>query len=314
MRAAAAQIEAYCGNVERATGAQFAIVTVDSLEDEPVEDVAVRLFKEWGIGKKGTDEGLLVLLAIKDHKNRVEVGYGLEPVISDGYAGGVLRGIRPILRQGNYGGALLAAAQQFGQRIAEAKGVTHRRPAVRQTSAPANRGRRRRILRAHHLLRHPDVHPSRPQRTRRPRADAAAAVAWAASSPACFLGICWAEDAGEAGAAADSAEAAELVAAAEAVDSAASAEAVQAAEVLPVAGDNAMDELLKELVTKLEHAFSDRLVSVILYGSAASPEHARPVLRSECFVRAEAGDASRADGRRAGSQMVARERASLRPC
>ena len=41
----AAQIEQYCGNVERATGAQFAIVTVDSLEDEPVEDVAVRLFK-----------------------------------------------------------------------------------------------------------------------------------------------------------------------------------------------------------------------------------------------------------------------------
>ncbi len=120
----AAEIEAYCGNVERATGAQFAIVTVDSLEDEPVEDVAVRLFKEWGIGKKGTDEGLLLILAIKDHKNRIELGYGLEPIISDGTAGGILRGIRPILRQGNYGGALMAAAQQLGQRIAQAKGVT----------------------------------------------------------------------------------------------------------------------------------------------------------------------------------------------
>src|SRR5689334_4670771 len=64
----AAQLEAYCGSVERATGAQFAIVTVDSLEEEPVEDVAVRLFKEWGIGKKGTDEGLLLILAIKEHK------------------------------------------------------------------------------------------------------------------------------------------------------------------------------------------------------------------------------------------------------
>jgi hypothetical protein len=57
-----------------------------------------------------------------------------------------------------------------------------------------------------------------------------------------------------------------------AVDLAASAEAARAAEVHQVAGDN-MD-LLKELVTKLEHAFSDRLVSVILYGSAAAPEHA----------------------------------------
>ncbi len=139
---AAAQIEAYCGNVERATGAQFAIVTVDSLEDEPVEDVAVRLFKEWGIGKKGTDDGLLVLLAIKDHKNRIEVGYGLEPVITDGYAGGVLRGIRPILRSGNYGGALLAAAQQLGQRIAEAKGVTIEGQPARQTRSrePAGGG------------------------------------------------------------------------------------------------------------------------------------------------------------------------------
>src|SRR5690242_18465224 len=120
----AAEIEAYCGAVERATGAQFAVVTVDTLDDEPVEDVAVRLFKEWGIGKKGKDEGLLVLLAIKDHKNRVEVGYGLESIIPDGYAGGVLRGIRPILRQGDYGGALQSAAAQFGQRVAEAKGVT----------------------------------------------------------------------------------------------------------------------------------------------------------------------------------------------
>jgi uncharacterized protein len=128
----AAEIEAYCGNVERATGAQFAIVTVDSLEDEPVEDVAVRLFKEWGIGKKGTDEGLLVLLAIKDHKNRVEVGYGLEPIITDADAGAVLRGIRPILRQGNYGGALLAAAQQLGQQVAQAKGVTIEGQPVRQ--------------------------------------------------------------------------------------------------------------------------------------------------------------------------------------
>ena len=65
----------------------------------------------------------MLLLAIKDRKQRAEVGYGLEAIIPDAYAGGVLRGIRPILRQGNYGGALLAAAQQFGSRIAQEKGV-----------------------------------------------------------------------------------------------------------------------------------------------------------------------------------------------
>ncbi len=121
--AAKQRLENYLGELERATGAQFAVVTIDTLDGEPVEDVANRLYREWGIGKKGKDEGLLLLLAIKDRKQRAEVGYGLEPIITDGRAGEVLRGIRPILRQGNYGGALLAAAEQFGDLVAQSKGV-----------------------------------------------------------------------------------------------------------------------------------------------------------------------------------------------
>jgi uncharacterized protein len=117
------RLENYLGEVERSTGAEIAIVTIDTLDGEPVEDVANRLYHQWGIGKKGKDEGILLLLAIKDHKQRAEIGLGLEPVITDGDAGEVLRRIRPILRQGNYGGALLAAAQQFGDRIAQSKGV-----------------------------------------------------------------------------------------------------------------------------------------------------------------------------------------------
>jgi uncharacterized protein len=121
--AAHQRLENYAGEVERATGAQMAIVLVDSLEGDPIDDVANRLYREWGIGKKGKDEGLLLLLAVKDRKQRAEIGYGLEPVLPDGFVGSVLRGIRPILRQGNYGGALLAAEQQFGERIAQEKGV-----------------------------------------------------------------------------------------------------------------------------------------------------------------------------------------------
>ena len=116
-------LEDYCANLERVTGVQMAIVLVNTLDDEPVEDVANRLFREWGIGKKGKDEGILILLAIKDRKSRAEIGYGIEPIISDGAAGGILRQIRPILQQGNYGGALLAAAEQMGTIIAQSKGV-----------------------------------------------------------------------------------------------------------------------------------------------------------------------------------------------
>ena len=116
-------LEAYCANLERVTGVQMAIVLVPTIDDEPVEDVANRLFREWGIGKKGKDEGILLLLAIKEHKSRAEIGYGIEPIINDGAAGGILRQIRPILQQGNYGGALLAAVEQMGTTIAQSKGV-----------------------------------------------------------------------------------------------------------------------------------------------------------------------------------------------
>jgi uncharacterized protein len=116
-------LEAYCANLERETGVQMAIVLVPTIDDEPVEDVANRLFREWGVGKKGKDEGILLLLAIKEHKSRAEIGYGIEPIINDGAAGGILRQIRPILQQGNYGGALLAAVEQMGTMIAQSKGV-----------------------------------------------------------------------------------------------------------------------------------------------------------------------------------------------
>ena len=116
-------LEVYCGNLEQATGVQMAIVTVESLDGDPIEDVTNNLYHQWGVGKKGKDEGIMLLLAIKDHKQRAEIGYGLEPVITDADAGAILRGIRPILRQGNYGGALLAAATQFGIQISREKGV-----------------------------------------------------------------------------------------------------------------------------------------------------------------------------------------------
>lgn len=109
--------------MERATGAQFAVVTVDTLDNEPIEDAANRLYREWGIGKKQTNEGLLLLFAIRDHKDRGEVGYGLEPIITDGFVGGTLRSIRPELQSGQYGAGILAALQAIGGRVAHAKGV-----------------------------------------------------------------------------------------------------------------------------------------------------------------------------------------------
>jgi uncharacterized protein len=119
-----AELENYCGRVEQQTGAQMALVTIQSLSGEPIEDVANTLYRAWGVGKKGKDEGILLLLATSDRRNRLEVGYGLEPILPDGFDGDILRAMRPALRQTQYGEALRAAAATIGTKIAQAKGVT----------------------------------------------------------------------------------------------------------------------------------------------------------------------------------------------
>ena len=136
----AAALERYCTDVEQSTGAQMAIVTIDSLDGEPIEDVANRLYRQWGVGKKGKDEGVMLLLAVRDHKNRVEVGYGLEPILPDGFVGSVLREMRPSLQSGNYGAALQAGASEIGERIAQARGVAIQRTLPRR-APPEGRSR-----------------------------------------------------------------------------------------------------------------------------------------------------------------------------
>ena len=118
-----AELENYCARVEQQTGAEIALVTIQSLNEEPIEDVANTIYRAWGVGKKGKDEGILLLLAVGDRRDRLEVGYGLEPVLPDGFAGEVLRSMRPSLRQAQYGEALRAAAATIGGRIAQAKGI-----------------------------------------------------------------------------------------------------------------------------------------------------------------------------------------------
>jgi uncharacterized protein len=118
------RLEQYCAQLEKATGAELALVTLPSLQGEPVEDVANAMFRKWGIGKKGKDEGILLLLVIQDRRSRLEVGYGLEPIIPDGFAGSVLRAMRPHLRENDYAGAVEEAAATIGSRIAQAKNVS----------------------------------------------------------------------------------------------------------------------------------------------------------------------------------------------
>ncbi len=106
------------------TGAALVVATVPSLEGRPIEEVAVDLFERWGIGQKGKDNGVLILIAPKEHKLRIEVGYGLEGVITDVKAG-MVRDVAlvPYLKKGEIGKGLYTASAALANLIAEAQGV-----------------------------------------------------------------------------------------------------------------------------------------------------------------------------------------------
>ncbi|SDX66841.1 uncharacterized protein SAMN05444410_12419 [Hydrobacter penzbergensis] len=82
---------------------QITVVLVKTLSDYPIEDYAVKLFRDWGIGNKKTNNGVLLIAAIDDHKVRIEVGYGLEGAIPDIVSASIIRNdIAPNFRDGNY--------------------------------------------------------------------------------------------------------------------------------------------------------------------------------------------------------------------
>jgi uncharacterized protein len=81
-------------------------------------------FPRLGRGPEGQERGHPDAAGIHDRRSRLEVGYGLEPILPDGLSGSILRQMRPALRQGDYGDAMLAAAETIGNTIAQAKHVT----------------------------------------------------------------------------------------------------------------------------------------------------------------------------------------------
>ncbi len=117
------QLTALCAEVDQKARAQIAVVTIRSLENVPIEDFAIHLATRWGIGPKAGDRGVLLLLAVGDRKYRVDVGYGLEPILPDGKVGGFTREILPLLRQNDYSGALLQLTSRIAEVIAQDRGV-----------------------------------------------------------------------------------------------------------------------------------------------------------------------------------------------
>jgi uncharacterized protein len=141
-----AEMERMIRALQEKTGDVVVVATVPTVEPfGSVKDYAVKLFENHGqgVGQKGKDNGLLILLALKERRVEVEVGYDLEPFITDGFAGETSRDyMAPEFRNGRYGAGVLAGTERIIGRIAQARRVTldgvraPRRTATRSSGSP----------------------------------------------------------------------------------------------------------------------------------------------------------------------------------
>lgn len=98
-----AQLEATLSDFNKRTGNEIAVVTIETLAGDTVENFAEQLFQDWGIGKKGQDNGILLLISKSDREMRIEVGYGLEPELTDLEAAHLIRNVlTPAFREEQY--------------------------------------------------------------------------------------------------------------------------------------------------------------------------------------------------------------------
>jgi uncharacterized protein len=101
---------------ERATGQQVVVVTLDSLQGFTIEDFGYQLGRHWGIGQKGTNTGALLIVAPKEHKVRIEVGYGLEGTLTDAQSRTIIeQSILPSFRSGDFNTGILNGTQAIVQ-------------------------------------------------------------------------------------------------------------------------------------------------------------------------------------------------------
>ena len=106
--------------IHQQTTAEIAVVTIDSIDPYTIEDFAVRLFETWGIGTKAKDNGVLLIVALRERKIRIEVGYGLEGAITDGTGGRIIREIiTPSFKNGQFDQGIVAGTEAILRLVAK---------------------------------------------------------------------------------------------------------------------------------------------------------------------------------------------------
>jgi uncharacterized protein len=107
------------------TGTAIVVAVVPTIGEGEVNDYVNRLYSSWGIGKKGEDKGVLIFVAVRERKMRIETGYGVEGILPDGLVGEIRdRYVVPYLSQGDYGKGLLNGMTAIASIVAKDAGVT----------------------------------------------------------------------------------------------------------------------------------------------------------------------------------------------
>jgi uncharacterized protein len=132
------RIETKLRDLERQTGAQVAVLTLDSLEGDPIEDYAERVFQTWKLGRQGVNDGVLFVVARQERRMRIEVGYGLEERLTDARSRQILDDIvRPHFRAGNFGAGVEAGVDAIAAAVEGVPLPPPRRDRVREFGSRA---------------------------------------------------------------------------------------------------------------------------------------------------------------------------------
>jgi len=120
-----AKLDALIREIDDKTSAEIAVVTVGSIAPLDENGYARLIFDTWKIGKKGKDNGVLILLAVKERRWRIESGYGLEGILPDGRCGEIGRAYMvPLFKEGKYGEGVYRGVGAVARVIAKDSGVT----------------------------------------------------------------------------------------------------------------------------------------------------------------------------------------------
>ena len=144
--ASAKELDSLIRSLQQTTGDVVVVATVDTFAPYgTIDEYAVKMFENRGrgIGERGRDNGLLILVAIRERRIKFEVGYELEQFITDGFSGQTTReDMAPSFRRGEYGEGILAGTQRAIGRIAQGRNVTLQgvRPEQRRSAPQAGSG------------------------------------------------------------------------------------------------------------------------------------------------------------------------------